>query len=60
MRAEVLGMVGRFEVEPQNGVPPANLTLTLRRCWRRPPEQLEIRFLYQHEEIAYYAAVEKK
>jgi hypothetical protein len=57
MRAEILGLGAAFEVQPENGKPPVEATLTLRLCWRKPPVQVRVAYVYTNEitQVAYYA-----
>ena len=63
MRAEIFGLAaGRFEVQlDERGLPPAFVTLTLRPCWRKPPVQYRVMYLYTNEvlQVAYYDIVEE-
>jgi hypothetical protein len=69
MRAEVLGFgaaTPRFEVQPEEQpdgtlVPPARVTVTLRPCWRKPPVEMRLQYLYTDDkQVALYAEVERK
>ncbi|HZF23993.1 MAG TPA: hypothetical protein VE030_11080 [Burkholderiales bacterium] len=60
MRAEILDRAVAFEVQPEarpdgSWEPPAEVTLTLRPCWRKPPVRLRVAYLYTYEQVAYYA-----
>lgn len=66
MRAEVLGLGTWFEVQPELRpdavwAPPERVTLTLRPCWRKPPVEMTLEYLYTNDVtlIAYYAEVKK-
>lgn len=59
MRAEILGIHSRFEVQPaqrEDGTtgPPARVTVSMRPCWKKPPQQLELAYLYELDGVAYY------
>jgi len=60
VRAEVLGLSARFDVQPalrSDGTtgPPLHVSLTLRPCWRKPPEKLDLEFVAEEQNVAYYA-----
>jgi len=62
MRAEVIGIGAGFQVQPElradgSVAPPQAVTLTLRKCWQKPAVQMRVEFLYENEEVAYYAVV---
>jgi hypothetical protein len=62
MQAEVLEISKRFEVQPamrDDGTtgPPYRITLTTRPCWRKPPVTLQLAFLYEVQNVAYYDVV---
>ena len=59
MRAAILGLEIRFEVQPEDSRPPAHIALSLRPCWRKPPVRLDLEFVYEREDTAYYAPREK-
>lgn len=59
MTAEILENSTRFEVQPaprQDGTtgPPLSISISLRPCWRKPALRLELRFLYEEQNVAYY------
>lgn len=59
MRAEIIGLAAGFDVplelQPDGSwKPPALLTLSLRKCWRKPPVKLKLAYLHTHSNIAYY------
>jgi hypothetical protein len=59
MRAEVLGIAAQFEVQPavrDDGTtgPPYRITLTTRTCWKKPALTLQLTYLYEAQNVAYY------
>lgn len=67
MRAEILGLAAGFEVDlvrhPGGGwEPPAEVTITLRPCWMKPPVQMTVGYLFTNEEarVAVYARKENQ
>ena len=61
MRAEILGLSTGFDVALEQQAdgswrPPALLTISLRKCWRKPPVQLRLAYAYTNEatKVAYY------
>jgi hypothetical protein len=64
MRAEVLDLAARFDVQPavrEDGTtgPPRRITLTTRPCWRKPAVTLQLTYLYEVQNVAYYAVEAK-
>lgn len=60
MRAEILENSTRFEVQPAQRTdgttgPPDRVTMSVRTCWRKPPQKLALLYLYQHNGVAYYS-----
>ena len=62
MRAEILGLAARFEIQPElrpdgSLKPPASVIITMRPCWKKPPVQLYLAYVYTNDEtkVAYYA-----
>jgi hypothetical protein len=65
MRAEILGIHSRFEVQPElreDGTkrPPERITVSIRPCWRTPPQKLELTYLYELDSVAYYGVKQNR
>jgi hypothetical protein len=63
MRAEIVGLPIRFRVEPierEDGTtgPPYRVDLTVRSCWKRPPRRMDLVYLFESEDVAYYGVKE--
>lgn len=59
MRAEVLELATRFEVQPNTLGPPDRITLTIRTCWKKPALRLVLVYCYEVDDVAYYQIVER-
>jgi len=63
MHAEILGLGARFEVQPEpDGKPPVEVAITVRPCWRKPPVQVRVAYVYTNDitRVAYYAEKRRK
>lgn len=63
MRAEILGLHNRFEVQPverEDGTigPPYTVEMTLRTCWSKPARKLDLVYLYESDEVVVYGVME--
>lgn len=59
MQAEVIDRQIRFTVAPaerEDGSfgPPLKVVLSLRPCWKRPPQRIELHYVYEDGDVAYY------
>jgi len=55
MMAQILDRQIRFEVElDASGRPPAEIEITVRTCWRKPPERLVLEYTGQDLDVAFY------
>lgn len=65
MRAEVIDLATSFAVQRQQRPdgstgPPLRLLISLRPCWKKPPVELELTYLYEAADVVYYGVVGQK
>lgn len=62
MRAEILNRQTSFEIAPalkRDGTigAPERVTIRTRPCWRKPVAEMDLRYLYESEDIVYYQVI---
>jgi hypothetical protein len=64
VRAQIMELEARFEVQPglrADGTtgPPYWVSISVRPCWRKPAVKLDLRYLYEVENVVYYSITER-